>query len=93
MHDNRSSELGSLFRHYSEWQMTSGPRSCVKSPQAQGVPDKIKKLFFGMKSRTEQEAERQRLIASEAQWRAEYNSKQVRAYLAWLCNETVMQGG
>ena len=47
-------------------------------PQAQSVPDKIKKLFFGMKSSAEQEAQRQRLIASEAQWRSEYNSKQVR---------------
>lgn len=44
--------------------------------QAQSVPDKIKKLFFGMKSSAEQEAQRQRLIASEAQWRSEYNSKQ-----------------
>lgn len=42
------------------------------------MPDKIKKLFFGMKSSAEQEAQRQRLIASEAQWRSEYNSKQVR---------------
>lgn len=45
--------------------------------QAQGVPDKIKKLFFGIKSKAEQETERQRRIASEAQWRAECNSKQV----------------
>lgn len=41
------------------------------------MPDKIKKLFFGMKSKAEQETARQNRIATEAQWRAEYNSKQV----------------
>ena len=51
------------------------------------MPDKIKKLFFGMKSRAEQETERQRLIASEAQWRAEYNSKQVRAHAVRVTSE------
>jgi hypothetical protein len=50
------------------------------------VPDKIKKLFFGMKSSAEQEAQRQRLIASEAQWRSEYNSKQVRVPYHLSCH-------
>ncbi len=42
------------------------------------MPDRARQLLFGIKSAAVKEAERSRRIAADAQWRAEYDSKQVR---------------
>lgn len=46
--------------------------------QALSIPDKVRQLLFGIKTKAVQEADRQRRLSAEAQWRAEHGSKQVR---------------
>ena len=45
--------------------------------QTLSISDKVRTKLFGLKTAAEKEASRQRRLAVEAQWRAEYESKQV----------------
>ncbi len=54
--------------------------------QTLSLSDKVRTKLFGLKTAAEKETSRQRRLAVEAQWRAEYESKQVCIPPGATCN-------